>query len=463
MIEKVFKAYDVRAIYPDLLNKETAWKVGHATGQFLKRSRQNLAPAQRVKMEDTVVVGRDMRPHSPELANALIEGLRSTAMNIIDIGMIDTSMIYFAINHLDCVGGVQTTASHNPIQYNGFKISGPKAKPIGAATGLDDIKRISTTLRVGFTGTNGKITQQDLWAPYKDHVLKFLDLPRKLRVVVDASNGMAGKMIPALFDDQVNLEIIPLLFETNGTFTHDPNPLVDSNLAMLKEKMAEVKPDLGVCFDGDADRCIFVDENGKTIPCDLTTALLADDFLKKPENKGATIVYDLRSSHAVADVVRAAGGVPRRERVGHSFIKKTLADTNAVFGGELSGHFYFRDNFYADSGAIAFARVLSILAAQDKPLSSLIAPLDRYACSGEINFRVDDPDAKVRDLADVYKKGRVDYLDGITVDFGDWWFNVRKSNTEPLLRLNIEAPNREALDQKLHELEGMLGKPLVGH
>ncbi len=303
MIDKIFKAYDVRAIYPDFLNKETAWKVGHATGQFLKRSRQNLAPAQRVKMEDTVVVGRDMRPHSPELAAALIEGLRSTAMNIVDIGMIDTSMIYFAINHLDCVGGVQTTASHNPIQYNGFKISGPKAKPIGAATGLDDIKRITTTLRVGQTGTNGKIQEQNLWGPYKDHVLKFLNLPRKLRVVVDASNGMGGKMVPALFGDQVNLEIIPLLFETNGAFTHDPNPLVESNLAMLKEKMAQEKPELGVCFDGDADRCIFVDENGKTISCDLTTALLAQDFLKKKENKGATIVYDLRSSHAVADVI----------------------------------------------------------------------------------------------------------------------------------------------------------------
>src|SRR5665213_203748 len=453
MVEKIFKAYDVRATYPNPLNDEAAWKVGHSTAQFLKRNRQSLAADRRVTMEDTIVVGRDMRPSSPDLSKALMDGIRSVGLNVIDVGMVDTSFIYFAINHFDAVGGVMVTASHNPIQYNGFKISGPKAKPIGAASGLDDIKRIASILRFGNTGLKGEIQEMDLWADYRKHVLKFLDLKRPLKVVIDASNGMAGKMVPALFYNVPNLQIVPLLFEITGSFVHEPNPLVDSNLNMLKQKMAEEKPDLGVCFDGDADRCFFVDENEKTLGCDLVTALLARDFLGKPENKGAAIVYDLRSSHVVADEVKAAGGEPRRERVGHAFIKKTMAEAKAVFGGELSGHFYFRDNFYADSGAIAFARAVSILSGQHKPLSELVSPFKQYAQTGEINFQVEDKDAKIRELAEAYKKAEVDYLDGITVDHGDWWFNVRKSNTEPLLRLNLETATSAQLREKLNELQ----------
>lgn len=463
MIEKIFKAYDVRATYPNPLNEEMAWKVGHATAQYLKRSRGSVPKDQQVKNENTLVVGRDMRPSSPDLARALSDGIRSVGCNVIDVGMIDTSFIYFAINELDCVGGIQTTASHNPIQYNGFKISGPKAKPIGSATGLDDIRRIASTLRVGQTGLNGKYEEMDLWAPYRSHVLKFLNLKRKLRVAIDASNGMAGKMVPAIFDNVPNLEIIPILFEITGSFTHEPNPLVESNLAMLKEKIAEVKPDLGACFDGDADRCMFVDEKGGSIGCDLITALLARDFLKAPENAGSTIVYDLRSSHVVADEIKSAGGVPKRERVGHAFIKKTLAETKAVFGGELSGHFYFRDNFFADSGAIAFARLLSVLSEGKEKLSSLIDPLKRYSQSGELNFQVEDKDGKIRELAEQYKKAQVDYLDGITIDFGDWWFNVRKSNTEPMLRLNLEAKSPEMMQEKLKEVQRILGEPVHGH
>jgi phosphomannomutase len=463
MIDKIFKAYDVRATYPSPLNEEAAWKVGHATAQFLMRSRQH-GGATRVKDENTIVVGRDMRPHSPALAGALCDGIRSTGMNVIDVGMVDTSFIYFAINQLDCVGGIQTTASHNPANYNGFKISGPKAKPIGAASGLDDIKRIAMTLaRVGPTGQQGRYSEMDLWKEYRAHVLKFLDLKRKLKVVVDASNGMAGKMVPAVFGGVPNLEIVPILFEITGSFVHEPNPLVESNLDMLKQKMSEAKPDLGACFDGDADRCIFVDERGKTLGCDLLTALLSRYFLAKPENKGGTIVYDLRSSHIVPDTVKSAGGVPKRDRVGHAFIKKTLAETNAVFGGELSGHFYFRDNFNADSGAIAFACLLTVLSQQDKPLSELMKSYYKYSQSGEVNFQVEDKDGKIRELADKYKSGQVDYLDGITVDNGDWWFNVRKSNTEPLLRLNLEAASPAQMDQKMAELKGLLGEPVHGH
>ena len=285
MIDKIFKANDVRATTPSPLDTDAAWKVGHAAGLYLKRSRQNLPAAQKTKREDAVVVGRDMRPTSPALAKALIDGLRSIGMNVIDVGMVDTSFIYFAINHFDCVGGVMVTASHNPINYNGFKISGPKAKPIGSSSGLDDIKRIASTLRVGFTGVLGKYEEQDLWEQYRQHVLQFLDLKRKIRVAVDGSNGMAGKMVPQVFENQINLEIIPMLFETDGVFVHDPNPLVESNMDMLKAKVAETQPDLGVCFDGDADRCFFVDENGKAIGCDLVTAILAQDFLKQPRQR----------------------------------------------------------------------------------------------------------------------------------------------------------------------------------
>jgi phosphomannomutase len=463
MIEKIFKAYDVRATYPNPLNEEAAWKVGHATGQFLKRSRQSIPENQRVRLEDTVVVGRDMRPSSPDLANALTDGLRSTGMNVVDVGMVDTSFIYFAINHLDCVGGVMTTASHNPVQYNGFKISGPKAKPIGAASGLDDIKRIATSLRVGNTGLSGKHEEMDLWGPYRQHVLQFLDLRRPLKVAVDASNGMAGKMVPKVFGDIDKLQIVPILFEITGSFVHEPNPLVESNLQMLKDKMAEEPCDLGACFDGDADRCMFLDERARAVGSDMITALLAQEFLSRPENKGSTIVYDLRSSHAVPDTIKAAGGVPRRDRVGHAFIKKTMSETKAVFGGELSGHLYFRDNFYADSAAVAFACVLTILGKHDAPFGELMASFQKYTQSGEINFQVEDKDAKIRELADAYKRGQIDYLDGITIDFGDWWFNVRKSNTEPLLRLNLETESPEMLRSKMAELKKILGEPAQGH
>ncbi len=463
MIEKIFKAYDVRAVHPNPLNEEAAWKVGHATAQYLKRSRQ-ANPEPKVKLENTIVVGRDMRPSSPELCRALIEGIRSTGMDVIDVGMIDTSFIYFAINHLNCVGGIQTTASHNPIQYNGFKISGPRARPIGSGSGLDDIKRIASTLRVGHTGLSGKLESADLWADYRKHVLKFLDLKRKVKVAVDASNGMAGLMVPKVFSDIPNLEIVPILFEITGSFVHDPNPLVESNMQMLKDKMSQTPGvELGACFDGDADRCIFLDERGTMIGCDLLTALFAPHFLNKPENKGKTVVYDLRSSHVVKEEVERLGGVAKRDRVGHAFMKATLAQTQGVFGGELSGHFYFRDSFNTDSGAVAFAVLLSILSQQQKPLSELIAPMRRYAQSGEVNFEVEDKDAKLRELAETYKKAQIDYLDGVTIDLGDWWFNVRKSNTEPLLRLNLEASTPKLLGEKFAELKKLLGEPVHGH
>lgn len=459
MIEKVFKAYDVRGIYPEPLNEEIAWKIGYSTAQFLRMNLSGLAKAD--PRTNMVIVGRDMRLSSPSLAGQLIDGIRSTGTSVIDIGMIDTPMIYFAINHLNTCGGIQTTASHNPANYNGFKISSLHAKPVGETTGLNEIKRLAAALRRNPAADMGKVEHMDLREPYKKHVLQFLKLPRKLKIVVDCSNGMAAKFIPEIFIGQPNLEIIPLNLEITGTFKHEPNPLVDENLRELQEAVLSHGADAGVCFDGDADRCIFVDEQARVIRCDILTALLAKHFLAT--NKGAAVVYDLRSSRVVKEEILNAGGVPKRERVGHSFMKKTLADTKGVFGGELSGHFYFRDNFNCDSGAIAFACALSVLAATDVPLSHLIQPLLRWSSLGEINYEVADKDGAIKRVAEKYKDGAIDYLDGITVEYEHWWFNVRKSNTEPLLRLNLEANSPELMKAKLAEVSALLGGHPVKH
>ena len=351
------------------------------------------------------------------------------------------------------------TASHNPIQYNGFKISGAKARPVGVDTGLKEIQRIAAAVRrMPVEASVAPAGQADLWEPYRKHVLRFLRTPRRLKVTVDASNGMGGKMIPQIFGD-TDVKILPLNFEIGQGFVHEPNPLVEANLRQLKTAVKRHRADFGICMDGDADRCVFVDERGATIPSDLMTALLARHFLR--ENPGALVVYDLRSSRVVAEEIRAAGGVPRRERVGHAFMKKALADGHGVFGGELSGHFYFRDNFNCDSGAIAFASALSVIAHQARPVSQLIAPLRRYCQSGEINFSVPDKAAKMQEIAEAFSNGEIDDLDGITVQYDNWWCNVRPSNTEPLLRLNVEASDEKTLRDKLKKLQTILGKPVA--
>jgi phosphomannomutase len=459
MIERIFKTYDIRGVYPDAVNEDAAWKIGYATALYLQRSRQTGFGA-KVALEKAIVVGRDSRPHSPALAGALIEGIRAAGTDVIDVGMVDSPLIYYAVNHLDCVAGIEVTASHNNVEYNGFKISGPKARPISAATGLEDIRRISGTLRVGRTGLQGNLEQQDLWAGYRRHVLQHLQLKRKVRVAVDASNGMAGWMVPAVFDKVPDIEIIPLCFETNGTFAHSPNPLLDESMVALREKVLADKPDLGVCFDGDADRCVCMDELGNVIRPDLVAAIIARDYLSSPANAKATIVYDLRCSRVLSEEIAAAGGKPHRERVGKPFIKRTMSDTGAIFGAESSGHFYFRDNYCADSGAIAFARILSIVSASSIPFSDMIKPLNRYAHSGELTFASDDGSIKIRDLADKYRKAKIDYIDGITLDLGDWWFNVRRSNTEPVLRLNMECANAEMLAEKLQEVRTLITEPV---
>ena len=370
--------------------------------------------------------------------------------------MIDTPQIYFAINHLGTCGGIQVTASHNPAKYNGFKISGKGAIPIGVDTGLKEIKHMATALLHTKGNPTGRLEQRDLWPDYKKHVLQFLRPNlKKRKVAIDASNGMAGKAIPILLAD-VPVEVVQINFEHTGKFKHDPDPLKEKNLAQLKAAIKKDNCHFGICFDGDADRMIMVDENGETISCDLLTALLVPYFLeKKPKS---AIVYDLRSSRVVMEEIIKYGGTPRRERVGHSFMKKAMRDTHAVFGGELSGHFYFEQNFYADSAAITLMHTLNVIDEKGKPMSELIRPLRRYHSSGEINFRVDNKELRMEELARRYSEGKIDHLDGITVDFKDWWFNCRPSNTEPLLRLNVEAKTPEILKEKLGEIEQQLGR-----
>ncbi len=456
MDPSIFKAYDIRGLYPDQLDETAAWKIGHATAQFLRSMlrgyQRGLANAQ------SLCVGRDMRTHSGSLSASLIEGMNAAGANVIDVGMIDTPQMYFAINHLGTCGGVQVTASHNPARYNGFKISGQQAKPVGADTGLKDIKHIATALLHTLGRTDGAVERCDLTEEYKKHVLKFLEpRPARLKIAVDASNGMAGKVVPAIFSD-LPVELIRLNFEHAGAFKHDPNPLIETNLAELKAAVKKHKADFGVCFDGDADRLIMVDENTIPIGCDILTALMVPYFLRK--NPGAAIVYDLRSSHVVPEEILKHGGIPRRERVGHAYMKKTIRDSHAVFGGELSGHFYYRDNFCADSGMITLVHMINIVSAAGKPVSELIEPLKRFSSSGEVNFRADDKQAVTKELARKYSSGQVDDLDGITVQFKDWWFNVRSSNTEPLLRLNVEAKTPGMLKEKFAEIKDILGQPV---
>lgn len=475
MLGRVFKAYDIRGTYPDLLTDRMAWQVGVGTGRFLLEVAK--AAGENTPMMRTVVVGRDMRESGPVLTEQLIDGLVRTGVSVIDLGLVDTPMIYFAINHLGCAGGVMVTASHNPPNWNGFKIAGPKAKPIGEATGLAEIRKHAAMADPRtIEAPSGRVELRDLWEPYARHVRHFVRAGgpaikgRKLKVVVDASNAMAGTMLPHVFGARgelvegalPGLELLTLNMDNaSGHFAHPPNPLVKANMRMTQEAVVEHRADVGFCFDGDADRCMVVDDEGQIVGCDHLTALLALDALGR--SPGSAIVYDLRSSKAVEEDVRKAGGKPVRGRVGHVFMKAAMAEHDAVFGGELSGHFYFQDNFNADSGAIAMATVLGLLGRQKKGLSQLVKPIARYVQSGELNYTNEDPRAVIEKLEEEIAgdEAIVDNLDGITIDCfqkDGWWINVRMSNTEPLLRLNAEAKDRQTLNRLVDRVGPLLGK-----
>ncbi len=446
----IFKAYDIRGVHPTELDADIARRIGHAFARLLDAKR--------------LLVGRDMRVHSPEVSEAVIEGMRDAGADVVSIGLASTPMTYFAIGSQDVDGGLCVTASHNTGEYNGMKLCSRGARPISRANGIADIERMCAEPYPGPVAERGTLEELDLDEAYAAHVASFCDMEGDLSLAIDAANGMAGHTLPRILPMLPRLTTSTLFMEPDGSFpNHEANPLKEENLDDVRALVGSSGAAAGVGFDGDADRCCFVDETGETVTADLMTALLAREFLRK--EPGAHIVYDLRSSWVVKEEILAGGGVAHRDRVGHSFIKATMREHGAVFGGELSGHFYFRDNFVCDSGALAMVSALNLLTREEnqgRALSELVKDLRRYHSTGEINFEVEDKAAAIAKLKERYADGRQDELDGITVEYGDldsddwWWFNVRMSNTEPLLRLNLEAKREATRDARRDELVALL-------
>ncbi len=431
MSASIFKAYDIRGLVDVEINPAFTFATGAAFARFLKLERE---PA-------TVVIGEDMRPSSPALADAFSAGVTSQGFDVIRIGLASTDMLYFAAGKLN-LPGAMFTASHNPAEYNGIKMCLSGARPIGKESGLLTIEKFVEEGSPLALAQIGVERQQEMLSEYVAHLLHLVDVSqiRKLKIVVDAGNGMAGHTAPAVFAE-INAEVIEMYYELDGTFpNHEANPIDPENLKDLQKAVKKHKADIGLAFDGDADRCFLVDENGDLVnPSSLTSLIAARELEKHP---GSTIIYNLISSKTVREVVEERGGKSVRSRVGHLYIKKLMAETGAVFGGEHSGHFYFRDFWRADSGMLAALHAIAALGENEIPLSKLLAPFNRYFSSGEINSTVSDAVAASKEIEEIYgaKPGvEVDHLDGLTVSGDTWWFNLRASNTEPLLRLNVEA------------------------
>ncbi len=436
----IFKAYDVRGIYGQDLNDEIAYRIGRAAALYLQ--------------VPEIAVGRDMRLSSPQLAAAIIQGITDQGVNAIDLGMTTTDELYFAVGKFNYAAGVMITASHNPGKYNGMKFCRAQAFPISLESGLADIRDLAIRGEFPEPSNKGQVIQRDVTEEYISHALSFIDVSKikPLKVVIDAGNGMAGLVMPRVFK-HLPCTLIPLYFELDGNFPNHPaSPIEPENMEDLQKKVRETGADLGAAFDGDADRMFPVDEHGDVVDGSMVTAIVSQSLLRK--QPGSTILYNLIVSKSVSELVQKMGANAVRTRVGHSYIKAEMRRLNAIFGGEHSGHFYFRDNWFADSGLIALLITLELVSIEGKPLSELLKPLDKGARSGEINSTVNDVQGKLQALEEHFGKQAqsVDHLDGITLDFGDWWFNVRPSNTEPLLRLNVEANSRELMEQKRDEV-----------
>ncbi len=433
----IYKAYDIRGIYPEQLNEEIAEQIGRAYIEFTGAKK--------------VVVGRDMRPHSKPLFDALARGMTDQGADVINLGLCSTPMSYFANGKLGADGSIIITASHNPGEWNGFKLCRAQAVPISGATGIADIEQIVAAKSWKKSDVKGKITTYDIAPEYGAFLAKHAKLSRKLKVVVDYANAMGSYEIAGI---ENLFEIIPLYKELDGTFpNHEANPLKLDTLDALREKVRETGADFGAGFDGDADRCGFVDNQGEVIPMDLFTALIAQDILS---DGPATILYDLRSSWAVKECIEQNGGKAIMSRVGHAFIKAQMRQYDAVFAGELSGHYYFRENYTAESQGLAFIKLAKLICKTGKKVSELVAPLRKYFASGEINSKVADAPAVLAKIKAKYADGRMFELDGISVEYNDWWFNVRSSNTEPLLRLIVEAKTRAGMETKRDELLALI-------
>ncbi len=444
VLDSIFKAYDIRGTVPEQLDEDVCRRIGAAFARFAGGER--------------VLIARDMRPSGEELSTAFAEGVVSQGLDVVDLGLASTDLVYFAAGHLDAAAAV-FTASHNPAQYNGIKLCLSGARPVGQDTGLAEIKQGAAEGIDPVDGKRGSMSHQDLLGIYADHVRSFVDrdLLAPLYIVADTANGMGGLVAPAVFDG-LPFKVDYLFPELDGTFPNHPaDPIQRENLADLQAAIRERGADVGLAFDGDADRVFLVDQDAQPISGSLTTALVATGMLAK--HPGATILHNLICSKAVPEIVKEHGGKPIRTRVGHSFIKATMAETGAVFGGEHSGHYYFRENYRADSGLVAALVVLEQLSVAGGTLSELVAPLDRYADSGEINTKVDDdPPAVIDRVAASFPDAEADRLDGLTVDLGDWWFNLRPSNTEPLLRLNLEAATDEECAAHTEEVLALVRK-----
>jgi phosphomannomutase len=460
-LDAIIKAYDVRGTYPDQLDEDLAHEVGGAFVRVVGAAARDGGPG-------AVVIAHDMRPSGPSLVAAFADGVREQGCDVVLIGLASTDGLYFASGSLG-LPGAMFTASHNPAQYNGIKLCRPGASPVGQDSGLRDITRMINEGVPAFDGPLGEVSERDLLADYSAYLRDLVDVSgiRRLRIVVDAGNGMGGFTVPAVLGDAAGLPALPLdidemYFELDGTFpNHEANPIDDENMRDLQARMRETGADLGLAFDGDADRCFVVDERGEIVNPSTLTALIASRELAK--HPGSTVIHNLITSKAVPEVIIECGGVPVRTRVGHSFIKATMAETGAVFGGEHSGHFYFRDFWRADSGMLAALHAIAALGetAPGTTFSSLLAPFDRYVASGEINTEVADQAAVTREIREEFiARGftDIDDLDGMTVNGDGWWFNVRPSNTEPLLRLNVEAGDEEQMARVRDEVLAMMRK-----
>ena len=439
---KVFKAYDVRGIYGAELDEDGARGIGRAFVEVFAPKR--------------IAVGRDMRISSPSMAEAVIAGVGEAGADVLDLGLVGTEMVYFAVGELGLDGGVAVTASHNPKQYTGMKIVRAGALPVGGESGLLDIRdRAVSETDVAQGQSPGQVQKYDIWPAYVERVLSFVDVSAigPLKVVIDAANGMAGEMLPPVLERLPQLDVVRCFFEPDGTFpNHEPNPLLPENREFIVRKTLDEGADFGVAFDGDADRCFFVDDTGDFVPGDFATAIFSEAVLEK--EPGAKVIYDVRASWAVPETIESGGGVPLVNRVGHAFIKQRMREEGAAFAGEVSGHYYFRDFSQADSGTVPALLVLELLSKRGRPLSELLRPYrERYFITGEINTPVADVEAKLAELEERFgRDGEVSHVDGVEVTAADWHMNVRPSNTEPLLRLNLEARDRELMERKRDEV-----------
>ena len=435
----IFKAYDIRGTFPEQINAEITYKIGYMIADILK--------------PNSIAVGRDMRESSNELFDSLAKGINDKGVDVIDLGLVSTDGLYFAVGKFGYDGGIMITASHNPKQYNGFKVCRKNAEPLSGQDGLNNVlKKIQDGNGYPKSSSSGMVIRKEISEEYAEHCLSFIDIDkiRPYNIVIDAGNGMAGATLPPVLA-KLPVKTTELFFDLDGTFPNHPaSPIELENLVDLQKKIQEISADFGVAFDGDADRMFLMDKMGRQIGGDMVTALVSKSLLSK--HKGETILYNLICSNAVPELVQKMGGIPIRTKVGHALIKPLMKKHNAIFGGEHSGHFYFRDNWFADSGLIAFLVCLELLSIENRPLHDMIDEIDPYVRSGEINSKVNSVNETIAKVRDAFKNERQDTIDGLTVFSDKFWFNLRPSNTEPLLRLNVEADNKIILEEKIDML-----------